>query len=214
MIEPRKAYDAKYPQRVPMAVAHDGEVYEVEFQFFALKPEAIESYFNAEEEGERSPAEAFFDEHIRGGVGFDDDSREMLIENTPRADKEYCVREALLGVIRKPLPKASKKLNWGRISPNQTYKLTCFFDGDEVETGVILDTPTPEHLRVFRALKSRSFPVRFGDHQITSVAQGLHLLFEAQYHGCVNYQGEVPLHHQLLVMQFHLGGYRELILGK
>jgi len=213
----RAAYDALAQQRVPMAIAHDGEIYDVVFEFKPLNDDLILAYFEGEEDGDKSAAEIFFDKHIVAaeGVDYPAEEFEQLREIVPAADKELAVREALLGAIRQPLPKASKKLNWASVKPQQVYKLTCYFNGGEVETAITLSTPGQVHLKTFRALESRAFPVSFGDHKIDSVAQGMKLLYEALNPVVSGYApAGVPLHHKLLVIGLHLRGYRELILGK
>jgi len=208
-------YDQSVAQRVPMLVESCGELYDVEFQFEPLNDDRLLNYFTSESDGENDYAEVFFDQNIIAAEGIEYANVEELRGGISKADKRAAIREGLLAALRLAPPKASGKLNLRKTVERKSYHIESAFNGKEVKTTITLRTPDADHFRVLQALQRGAFPVRFGDHQFNDSVRGLLGLYKALVHGVHGYaDGKVPLHHQFLVIGFHLNGYREVILKK
>lgn len=208
-------YDVSAYQTVPMQLEHNGELFDVAFKFAPLNDDLILNYFKAEDSEDQHSAERYFDREVLDAVNVEFADLDELRAITKSADKRAAVIDGLLGTTRKAPPKATGKLNYKETVPHKSYRLESFFDGAEIETGITLTTPDVEHLRVWRALESGSFPVKFGDQKLFNMIDGLHALYKALYQSCENYaDNAVPVHHALLVIGFHLKGYRAVITKK
>lgn len=208
-------YDASAAQRVPMQIEHNGLLYDVAFLFKPLNDDLILDYFKEEDGGEVDASEVFFDAHIVGAENIEHEDLNELRAIVAPADKRAAIREGLLAALRKAPPKAHSKLNYRAVAKHKTHTLEAFFDGETVDTAITLDAPDREHLRVHQALLNRAFPVRFGDQQLHDTVSGLFALYEALKSSVRNYANDfVPRHHKLLVIGFHLNGYRAVIQKK
>ncbi len=209
-------YNATSAQIVPMQIEHNGELFDVAFLFERLNDDLILNYFKSEDADELDPAEGFFDRTIVSAEGVEGcDTLEDLRSLVAPADKRAAIREGLLAALRKAPGKAEGKLNYKLTVPRKSHRLESFFNGTEVETTITLNTPDADHVRVHQALMRGAFPVKFGEQKLFNTIDGLHALYRALYHGCWNYEDDqVPAHHALLVIGFHLNGYRAVITKK
>lgn len=212
-----KEYNANAPQSVAQALTIGGELFEVGMVFTSYKDVDLKAYFEGDNEGDTAAA-ALFDKLIASGRVIDSEqtfTADELRSNLPEADKAYAIKQGLLGVLFKGFPKSKERLSWDKLSAPVKYPLLAFFDSSDVDVNVTLDAPDSEHVRVHRAIKAQSFPVKFGDHSIKNVYEGLDALYHALNPQAENYvNGVVPYHHRILVAGLRLGGYRELLLGK
>jgi hypothetical protein len=212
-----KEYNASAPQAVAQAITIGGELFEVGLVFTSYKDADLKAYFEGDNEGDTAAA-VLFDKLIASGRVIDSEqtfTADELKSNLPEADKAYAIKQGLLGVLFKGFPKSKERLSWDKLSAPVKYPLLAFFDSSDVDVNVTLDAPDSDHIRVHRAIKAKSFPVKFGDHSINSVYEGLDALYHALNPQAENYvNGAVPYHHRILVAGLRLGGYRELLLGK
>lgn len=210
----QKLYDADANQHVTLATVIGGEVYELDFEFNPLGDDQAVSFIDDKD----ADSANLFPKLLAGITGLTDeeasDSLEELAGLIADDDKRCVMDGALMGVRILPPPKAKKKLNLRQLPETASYQMAVYFDGVEVITKHEMIPGTTQHSKVFDALESRQFPVKFGEYELKSYGAGLVKLYDALQCSVQGYKGRVPAHHKMLLIATHLRGQRQIVMGK
>lgn len=178
-------YDATRPQRIPLMVEHDGEMFQLAFTLDAQTDQSLIEYdrlcdrrlFQAskQETGERnavaSTDETFgaavwlFNDRALSAEGFDvDDLPENWKDSIADADKAAVIDDAYLAaqIVSAPIAKPGKKLPLGyrQQATMATVHVRALFEGHELELAHQLKAPTADQLSRYKSIQKERILVQ------------------------------------------------------
>jgi len=216
--ETKVLYDADAPQRVPLEIVQDGKTYEVAHLFGAgIDDDAVLALVDAEDEWRAAMLRGAWLQMLTGFEGYETLENESYAELSnliPLDEAVSAIDEGLLlaAVIVRRMP--GKKPSLSARAAVTSYPMRAFFDGAFVDTTHRLAPYDALHYRVWQKIKSEAFPVKFGDHNLTSYGRACVALYDALQVGAEGYAGRVPAHHKVLVIERHFDGQSAAVLAK
>jgi hypothetical protein len=170
-------------------------------------------------------AKSLYDRSIINGEGFatsdgKDASAEDLIKFLSPLTKSSVIDYALATAVEGlNLEKSSAKFVIG-VENTATYKLTCHFSDDEIETTHTIAADNAEEESNFNAIDDQSYFVKGtslgkSDRVLPSRAEAYGRLYDRIKRSVTGYVDDVvPLHHKRAIVEFHFGNRKRLSQGK